>query len=78
MARVTNNKRSGYIDIEGREIIPCIYDRAQSFDGELANVEKEGKWGVINKNGIEILPCIYDDVSINKLCLCGDRGILYE
>ena len=46
--------------------------------GDLVNDLIKNGIEMINKNGIEILPCIYDDVSINKLCLCGDRGILYE
>lgn len=33
----------GYIDINGKEIIPLIYDKVQSFKDGVAQVEKDGK-----------------------------------
>ncbi len=53
-------RKRGYIDIAGKEIIPCIYDDAWSFSKGLAKVMKNGKWGYIDKTGKEIIPCIYD------------------
>ncbi len=49
----------GFIDETGKEVIPCIYDDADSFSGGLANVKKDGKWGYIDKLGKEVIPCIY-------------------
>jgi len=50
----------GYIDKTGKEIIPCIYDRAASFSEELAVVLKDGECGFVDKEGTEAIPYIYD------------------
>ncbi len=51
----------GYIDTEGKLIIPLLYDEARSFSEGFAPVKKEGgKWGIIDKTGKEIVDFIYD------------------
>ena len=57
------NGKRGFIDIYGNEIIPCIYDEAESFQGEVAQVCLDDKWGFINKSGQLIIACKYDDYS---------------
>jgi len=45
----------GFIDDNGKEFIPAIYDRAYIFAEGLASVKKGNKWGYINKsNSIKI------------------------
>ena len=56
------DERYGYINEEGKEIIPCIYEEVEDFSEGLASVKKDGKWGYINKDGKEIIPFIYDSV----------------
>ncbi len=58
---VDKNDKWGYIDKNGKEVIPCIYDFAIRFAEGLANVLKNDKWGLIDKNGNEVVPCRYDD-----------------
>jgi serine/threonine protein kinase len=57
----------GFIDHQGREIIPLEYDEAESFSDELAKVAKfaEGKkqFGFINAKGEPIIPLIYEDAN---------------
>lgn len=51
LARVCRNQKYGYIDISGKEIIPCIYDYAFDFSEGLALVKENGKFGYIDTKG---------------------------
>ncbi len=57
----------GFIDKRGREIIPLIYDSAESFSGNLAKIGKFNNsvnqmlFGFVNSKGEEIVPTIYED-----------------
>lgn len=59
MGMVKQDGKRGFVNSEGKEIIPCIYDEARSFADGLAPVKKDGKWGYINKKGEIVLPFIY-------------------
>ena len=54
----------GYIDREGKEVIPLIYDGAFNFSEGLARVAIEDsgkeKCGYIDTTGKEVIPLIYD------------------
>lgn len=53
--------KSGYIDKNGKVIIPFIYDAfADNFSDGLALVKKNGKCGFIDKDGNVVIPFIYD------------------
>jgi hypothetical protein len=52
----------GYINIYGEEVIPCIYQNAKPFKGDLAKVQEDGKWGFINKENWKIISLSYDVV----------------
>jgi hypothetical protein len=41
----------GFINREGKEVIPLIYDEAKSFEGGLARVSIDYKRGFIDRNG---------------------------
>jgi len=43
-------------------IIKAEYDYAYSFDSNLADVKKNGKWGFVDKYGKKIIPLEYDTV----------------
>lgn len=72
----------GFIDKEGREIIPLIYDFAESFSGDLAKVGKldavsnKMLFGFINQKGEEIIPLTYDDADSfsNNLAVVKFQG----
>ena len=53
----------GYIDGDGKEIIPCIYDSDFAFKDGYAVVYDGNKYGVIDKHGNQICPFIYDYIS---------------
>ena len=53
------NRKWGFIDESGKEVIPCNYSEVIFFSEELAAV-KDKKWGFIDKDGNEIVPFKYD------------------
>ena len=62
LANVKREGLNGFIDTEGKEVIPCIYDNVDEFSEGLAAVEKNGAWGFVDTEGKEVIPCIYDNV----------------
>ncbi len=70
MAMVRKGEKCGYINTEGKEIIPCVYDNVHNFSEGIAKVKKGEKWGCINIEGKEIIPCVYEDYNIGD-CLGG-------
>ena len=52
----------GYLDKNGKEIIPCTFDDAFSFCEGYAVVCKEGKYGIIDKTGKQVVPYKYDRI----------------
>jgi hypothetical protein len=51
LARIIQNGKWGFIDKEGKIIIPAIYNKVEDFSNGFAAVLISGKWGFINKNG---------------------------
>lgn len=51
LAAVMRNRKYGFVNNAGREVIPCIYDDACKFEGDTAMVQKNGKCLVINSKG---------------------------
>lgn len=58
---VRRGRRFGFLDRQGREVIPCQYDNARSFSHGRAAVQIGAKHGIIDTNGHIILPIDYDD-----------------
>lgn len=56
LAAVERSEFYGFIDKNGREVIPCIYDDAMPFHEGMARIQKAGKYGFINKTGCEVIP----------------------
>ena len=47
-----SNGKYGYIDEDGKVVIPCKWKEAWSFDEGLAQVQDDNeKWGLIDKTG---------------------------
>lgn len=63
-AMVCKNGKFGFIDKNGKEIIPCKFDSAIPFSEGLAAIEKEGKYGFIDEKGQLAIPVIYENVNI--------------
>lgn len=68
LALAQRNKKWGYIDVEGNEVIPCQFDgeirggHGHSFSDGLAIILKNGKHGYIDKTGNIVIDAIYDEV----------------
>jgi len=67
------NRKWGFIDKSGKEVIPNIYSDFFSFSEGLAAAKKD-KWGFIDKNCKEIVPFKYDEV---KSFLDGMAAVKY-
>ena len=52
----------GYINRQGKFIIPPSFDWAMPFSNGYAIVKKTHKWGVIDKQGNMVLPCEYQSI----------------
>lgn len=46
-----SNHKWGYVNHDGKLVIPCQYDEADSFESGYAEVKKDGRWMIINKKG---------------------------
>ena len=55
------NGKYGYLDTNGEEIIPFIYDSAASFSDGLASVSKDGKRYFIDKSGDIVIDFTWKD-----------------
>lgn len=51
--------RWGFMDWNGNEIIPCVYDQVDGFKGGYAAVCIDSRWGLIDLNGNEVVPRKY-------------------
>ncbi|GIZ14698.1 WG repeat-containing protein [Capnocytophaga catalasegens] len=52
---VQKKQKWGFMNLQGEEVIPCIYDEARRFWNGIGKVKTKGKWMFINNKG-EILP----------------------
>ena len=70
LAMVRLDKKYGFIDKTGKEVIPIKYDYAYSFSEGLALVKLNNKYGFIDKTGKEVIPIKYDNAySFSKISL---------
>lgn len=56
-----NTLKYGYVNENGKEIIPCIFDDAKGFSQDLAPVKVKLKWGYINKSGEMVIRPMLDE-----------------
>ena len=50
----------GYINQEGKEVIPLVFESATFFEDNFATVRLDGKWGVIDRNGNRLVDFKYN------------------
>ena len=55
LAGVKMNGKRGFIDKNGKEVIPCKYFIPCNFSKGLVLVQMNGKWFYIDKNGKEYI-----------------------
>ena len=63
LARVRMNKKWGYIDKDGKEVVKPKYKQVENFDEGIARVRNAKGWGLIDTTGVEILIPAYDFIS---------------
>ncbi len=66
LARVCKDKKYGFIDKLGNEIISCKYDDAKDYDKGISVVTLGDKKGAINRQGDMTIPCKYDNIFLCK------------
>lgn len=57
------NGKYGFIDRNGNQIIPCIYDDVKDFNEGVAPVKLNGLWGFINDRNEWIISAKYESVT---------------
>ncbi|MEQ9303549.1 MAG: WG repeat-containing protein, partial [Marinoscillum sp.] len=65
-AMVKKSGLYGFINKQGLEVVPPIYDKISYFDRENSNwalVERNGKFGFIDKDGKVVVPVALNDLS---------------
>ncbi len=55
-----DDRKYGFVDEAGREVVPCKYDNVGYFSEGLAAVWQGDKMGFIDKTGREVIPCKYE------------------
>lgn len=65
LARFEVDKKFGFLDKNGKVIIPAVYDLAMFFHNGYAcvgkNINGKMKYGCINTDGIQVIPFIYNE-----------------
>ncbi len=64
LAKVRVNNLFGYIDLNGNEIIKCLYEMNYNFIDGLALAKKNNNWGIINTKNETILDFKYNTLGI--------------
>lgn len=66
----------GFINREGLQVIPAVYQEVMPFNEGLAVVASEGKYGVIDRKGATQIPFDYDAISdfINGIAIVEKEG----
>ena len=62
---VERNNRYGYINQEGKEIVPIIYEHIDDFHEGLAPVKLNDKWGYVDCSGKVVIPPRYDVLGVS-------------
>ncbi len=59
---ITAENKYGFVNENGKAVIPAIYDEVQDFRESYTFV-RLGKWGEIDKRGDVIIPTTYDSIA---------------
>jgi hypothetical protein len=62
LGMVVKNRLIGFIDRNGTEIIPPVFDTATAFRNELSKVSQSGRYGLVRSNGRYTLNLGYDEI----------------
>ena len=67
------NGKHGHIDINGKEIIPCMYDEGSYFSEGVVAECLNGKWGMVDYFNNTVIPFEYEDICICKNNIIGAK-----
>ena len=70
---VVRNGKQGFLDLEGREIIPCIYDEIGAFKMGRTLARLGNHYGIIDTLGAVVLPIEYDNNTAK-----GNKYVYYD
>jgi hypothetical protein len=59
--RAQHNQKWGYLDLQGKTVIPFVYEMTDGFFRGLAAVQIGDKWGYIGRDGHVAIPFEFDD-----------------
>lgn len=59
LALVEKGGRLGYVDLEGKVVVPLVLEEAYQYSEGLAAVRKEGLWGYLDSQGDIFIPFIF-------------------
>ncbi len=62
LAKVKLNGKSGFLDAQGNEVVPPIYDDINFFQEGIASIKDNFKYGFVDKNNQQIVAPQYDYV----------------
>ncbi|WP_375447030.1 WG repeat-containing protein [uncultured Fibrella sp.] len=62
LAYAERNSKYGFVNRNGQEVIPCVWEAALLFAKDLFAVKQNGKWGCINQQGQEVTPFLYQSI----------------
>lgn len=74
LIKVERNRKFGFIDLRGKEIVQIEYDGAENFFNGLAIVWKNGRYGLINKKGEVVIPLEYNQLFFDNNYLQVYKG----
>lgn len=63
---VRRNGKHGHLDINGKEIISCVYNEGNYFSEGLAGESINGKWGMVDYFNSTVIPFEYEEICICK------------
>ena len=70
LSKVRKDGKTGYIDLQGNEVIYVVYEEIADLREGRAIALKEGKYGLVSLENTEIVPFEYDEMEyINNLLL---------
>ena len=61
LSLVGKSDKHGFVDKNGKLVVPLIYDEAMTFSEGMAAVKQDGKWGYLDSTGKIVIPLKYAD-----------------
>lgn len=72
----------GWMDIDGKQIVPCLFENVQPFTERTFLVEEKGLLGLFSIEGHKVLPCEYSSIKkLNEFFAIASKGkgyLLYD